>query len=114
MSNQSFNVGEIVILVKAFDPTDWDYGAEPYFDTECKILALCVSLCIHGPRHRIELFDGRTCQVTGHFLRKRRPPEQKSAFTYQEIIDMCNDKTITDPLEETVKRTFVDGMWSAR
>lgn len=38
-------------------------------------------------------------------LRKKKPPEQPSAFSYDEIISMCNDKSITDirPTERQVR-----------
>jgi hypothetical protein len=43
-------------------------------------------------------------------LRKRRPPEQPADADFQEWFN----KIISKPTEETIKRAFVNGMWSGR
>lgn len=75
-----FELNEIVLCVKAGDPTDWDLGAEAYFGLECEILELCSSVCAWGPRHRVQFRDGVTVQLTEDFLRKR-PQQDDNLFT---------------------------------
>ncbi len=113
VSNQSFRKGEIAILVSIGDG-----GINPnvrhMIGSDVEILEL-PGYYITKPHHyRIKFIDGLYGYALPAYLRKRRPPEQPSAFTYQEILDMCNDKTITCPTEETIRRTFVNGMWSPR
>lgn len=50
----------------------------------------------HLPRYGIKFSNGLEAWVLETSLRKKRPPEQPSAFSYDEIISMCNDKSITD------------------
>ena len=112
-----FELNEIVLCVKAGKPEDWDFGAEEYFGTECEIIGLNSGMCAWGVRHRVKFQDGITAQLTEDFLRKRPDPGLERHLAGCKPYDKSYEETLKElghVTEETVRRTFVENMWSTK
>src|SRR3990167_860603 len=103
-----FELNEIVLLVRANGPQDYDPDAPAYFGTECEIIALNSSVCVFGIRHRIKFRDGRTAQVAEIHLRKRPDPGLERHLAGCKPYDKSYEETLKElghVTEETVRRT---------
>jgi hypothetical protein len=96
-----FKVGEVAIYVGSGIVINGPHKGEktPYsHGDEVEILE------VKGALYRVDQLGGNGLWAMEENLRKKNPPA--SPFSFQEIIDMCNDKTITTPTEETIKRVM--------
>ncbi len=98
----AFRVGEIVIAVAHHTNADW---WNRMAGQEVTVLGISEPAPVHNCQYKVSLpypnpINGKLWVWADDIsLRKKRPPEQKSAFSFQEIIDLCNDKSITQPSE---------------
>ncbi len=104
MSNQVFKIGEIVIYVGSVD-NPMCMGVLSAGDEVTLVKYF-------GAVDRWEIdrkaLNGDTIWSKTSSLRKRKPPA--SPFSFQEILDMCNDKTIINPITEPEVKAGLKGI----
>lgn len=93
-----FKVGEIAIYTAQAPHQDF---MKAYIGQECEVVRVGGWI-----DYEVKFQNGDINGVRKISLRKRRPPEQPSAFSYDEIISMCNGTDIR-PTETQAPEKYI-------